>query len=62
MGELVGLLLHLGRSLDEVLSRDGLILPWELSGRMGGDGGGVVGIGSVSGAGLGEGVYRGEGD
>ena len=51
------------RSLDEVLSRDGLARPRELGGRMGGGyGGGVVRIGSISGAGLGEGVYRGEGD
>ena len=50
------------RSLDEVLSRDGLIRPGELGGWMGGDGGGVVGIGSVSGVCLREGVYRGEGD
>ena len=61
MGELVGLLFHGGRgSLDEVLS-DRLVLPGQLwvGGRYGG---GVVGIGGVSGAGLGERVYRGEGD
>ena len=51
------------RSLDEVLSRDGQAWPRELGGRMGGGyGGGVVWIGSISGAGLGKGVYWGEGD
>jgi hypothetical protein len=63
MGKRVGLLLD-GRwgSLAEVLPWDGLILPGQLGGWMGGDGGGVVGIGGVSGACLGERVYRGEGD
>lgn len=64
MGKGMGLLFDgRRRSLDEVLSRHGLIRPGEL-GRWvgGGDGGGVVRIGSISGASLGEGVYRGEGD
>ena len=60
----VGFLFDGGRrSLDEVLSRDGLIRPGELRGWMGGGNGRrVVGIWGISGAGLREGVYRGEGD
>ena len=64
MGKRVGLLFDgWGRSLDDVLPGDRLIRPWELGGWVGGGyGGRVVGIGIVSGAGLGERVYRGEGD
>jgi len=64
MGKGVGFLFHgRGSSLDEVFPGDGLALPGQLGGWVGGgDGGGVVGVGGVSGAGLGERVYRGEGD
>jgi hypothetical protein len=64
MGNWMGLLFDgRGRSLDEVFSLNGLILPWVLGGWMGGRyGGGVMWVGSISGTCLGEGVYRGEGD